>query len=573
MNSPVVVGSRVAVVVAVLATVALVVALERLAGVERGTVIRQRLLLGVPWGTLTVSAFVLAVYLFVQGGWSHWNSPVVIPFRAWSYLAPLGVVVSPFAHANAGHLLGNLFGTLAVAPLVEYAVGHYPRRRGSSSFGRPRDGSWLGVLRNDPYTRAFLLFPAAAVAVGLVSGAFALGPVIGFSGVVFAFVGAALVYYPLGTVVALSAAGVVSTTYRALSSPVVQASGRSTYVTPWWADIAIQGHALGLLVGILAAAWLASVRGDDLPPPRRLALGALLVGVEQSLWAVYWFRGGETFVLYRGVGLALVALSTVLVAALSVDRGAPAADSLREALDTLTPRRGSVAVLLVVLAVLSGPALYVNLAAVNDDPLPGDPVEVRGYSVTYAEGVENGMVSVVEFEAFGESTAVNTSGVVVRNPERGVWTTAVSRGRLAFAGTQQVVLGGVGWREVVRVDRRGWTTVGDDPPAYRVTLTSDGETRLAHLSNASTAEPLIEGRRVSVVPTQTGFELLVEGGNDSVTAPIPGQNETVTANGLSFVRDGRSVFALAGEGNASTGNATTTTRVRVATKERYGGRQ
>ncbi|MFC7069103.1 rhomboid family intramembrane serine protease [Halobaculum lipolyticum] len=572
MNSPVVIGSRVAVVVAALVAVALVVALERLAGTDRGPVIRRRLLAGVPWGTLTVSAFVLAVYLFVQGGWSHWNSPVVIPFRAWSYLAPLGVVVSPFAHANPGHLLGNLFGTLAVAPLVEYAVGHYPRRRGASSFGTLRDGLPLPRLRANPYARAFVLFPAAAVAVGLVSGAFALGPVIGFSGVVFAFVGAALIYYPLGTVVALSAAGLVSTTYRALASPVVEASGRSAYVTPWWADVAIQGHALGLLVGVLAAVWLAAVRGDDLPPPRRLALGALLVGVEQSLWAVYWYRGGDSYVLYRGLGLALVALSAVLVAALAVDRDASAADSLREALDRLTPRRGSVAVLLVVLAVLSGPALYVNLAAVNDEPLPGDPVEVRGYSVTYAEEVENGMVSVVEFEAFGETTAVNTSGVVVRNPDRGVWTTAVSRGRLAFAGTQRVVLGGVGWRDSVRVDRRGWTTVGGEPPAYRVTLTHDGETRLAHLSNASRAEPRIEGHVVSVVPTESGFDLLVEGGNRSATAPIPTENETVTANGLSFVRDGRAVFALAGDGNASTGNVSTT-RVRVATRERYGGRQ
>ncbi|WP_284013474.1 rhomboid family intramembrane serine protease [Halobaculum litoreum] len=572
MNSPVVVGSRVAVVVAVALTLVLVVALERLAGTDRRVVLRRRLLLGVPWGTLTAVAFVLAVYLFVQGGWTHWNGPVVVPFRAWSYLAPLGVVVSPFAHAGPGHLLGNLFGTLAVAPLVEYAVGHYPRRRGASSFGPGRDGSRLGALANNPFARAFVLFPGAVLAVGLVSGAFALGPVIGFSGVVFAFVGAALVYYPLGTVVALSGAGLVSTTYRALSTPVLEASGRPAYVTPWWADIAIQGHALGLLVGVLLAAWLAAARGDDLPPPRRLALGALLVGVEQSLWAVYWYRGGESYVLYRGVGLALVALAAVLVAALAVGRDAPPADSVREALRALTPRRGSVAVLLVVLAVLSGPAVVVNLVAVNDEPLPGDPVEVRGYSVTYAEGVENGMVSVVEFEAFGESTTVNTSGVVVRNPERGVWTTAVSKGRLAFAGTQRVVVGGVGWRETVRVDRRGWTTVGGDAPAYRVTLTYDDETRLAHLSNASRAEPRIEGKVVSVVPTASGFELLVEGDDERATVPVPAENETVRANGLSFVRDGRAVYALAGEGNASTGNATTT-RVRVATRERYRGNQ
>ncbi|SHH59906.1 rhomboid family intramembrane serine protease [Halobaculum gomorrense] len=564
MPSDLALVSRAAVVAAaVLATVA-VAALDRLANADRGPALRHRLILGVPWGTLTVAAVVLAVYLFVQGGLNHWYSPVVIPFRAWSYFAPLGVAVSGFAHAGPGHLLGNLFGALAVAPLVEYAVGHFPRRRGSSSFGSSRD---------DPYVRAFLLFPAATVAVGLVSGAFALGPVIGFSGVVFAFVGAALVYHPLGTVVALSASGLLWTTYRALASPVVEAGGRPAYITPWWADIAIQGHALGLLVGVLAAAWLAAARGDDLPRPRRLAVGALLVAVEQSLWAVYWYRGGETYVLFRGIGLVLVALAAVLVAALAVDRNAPVADTVRGALRNLTPRRGSVAVLLVALAALSGPAVAVNLVAVGDEPLPGDPVEVRGYSVTYAEGVENGMVSVIDVKAFGETTSVTASGVVVRNPDRSVWTTAVSKGRLAFAGRQRVVVGGVGWREVVTVTRRGWTTVGGDAPAYRVTLSHGGETTLAFLSNASKAEPKIAGRNVSVVPTESGFGLLVEGGNRSVRAPLPGENETVTANGLSFVRDGRAVFALAGEvtGNASAGNATTPTRVRVATKERYGG--
>ncbi|UIO99250.1 rhomboid family intramembrane serine protease [Halobaculum sp. CBA1158] len=557
-------ASRAAVVVAAVLAVAVTVALDRLAGGERVAVLRRRFVLGVPWGTLTVTGLVLAVYLFVQGGWTNWYSPVVTPFRAWSYLAPLGVAVSGFAHAGPGHLLGNLFGTLAVAPLVEYAVGHFPRERGSSSFGSARD---------NPYVRAFVLFPAATVAVGLASGAFALGPVIGFSGVVFAFVGAALVYRPLGTVVALSASGLISTAYRALASPVVEASGRPAYITPWWADIAIQGHALGLLVGVLAAAWLAAARGDDLPRPRRLALGALLVAVEQSLWAVYWYRGGETYVLYRGVGLALVAVAAVLVAALAVDRDAPPADTVREALRDLTPRRGSVAALLVVLAALSGPAVVVNLAAVDDDPLPGDPVEVRGYTVTYAEGVENGMVSVVDVEAFGETTSVTTSGVLVRNPDRGVWATAVSKGRLAFAGRQRVVVGGLGWREVVTVTRRGWTTVGGDGPAYRVTLSHDGETTLAYLSNASTAGPRIDGRNVSVAPTGSGFELVVAGDNDTVRAPIPGENETVTANGLTFVREGRAVVALAGEvtGDPAAGNVTAPTRVRVATRERYGG--
>ena len=36
---------------------------------------RERLVLGVPWGTLLVSGFVLAVYLLVQGGLENWYRP------------------------------------------------------------------------------------------------------------------------------------------------------------------------------------------------------------------------------------------------------------------------------------------------------------------------------------------------------------------------------------------------------------------------------------------------------------------------------------------------------------------
>ena len=111
---------RAGVVFAVLVGAFALLRLSRPAG-RWGRTIRRRLVLGVPWGTLLVVGFVLCVYLFLQGGWDHWYNPVVIPFRAWSYLAPLGVAVSGFAHSGSGHLLGNLCGTLAVAPLVEYA--------------------------------------------------------------------------------------------------------------------------------------------------------------------------------------------------------------------------------------------------------------------------------------------------------------------------------------------------------------------------------------------------------------------------------------------------------------------
>jgi membrane associated rhomboid family serine protease len=601
-------AQRAALVVAVGVAVLVGVAVERRRGRHPFRRVRRRLLLGVPWGTLTAGGFVLAVYLFVQGGWSHWYNPVVVPFRAWSYLEPLGVATAAFGHVGPGHLIGNLVGTLTLAPLGEYAWGHYPEERGDHLFES---------LRTNPYARAFLLFPAGAVLAGVATALFAWGPVIGFSGVVFAFTGFALVYYPLGTVVALTASNVVRLGYRALREPVVVASGRPAFVTPWWADIAIQGHALGLLIGVVAAGLLAQHRQSHLPAPRRLLFGTLLVGVSQSLWAVYWFRGGGEFVLFRAAGLALVVLLALVVTGLTVGGGDdateaddatgpdgaavsddadhdPVADRTTEVVGdggggsseprdegseseddpeprdesgraSLTvpnlpaPRAAAITSLLVVTAILAGVAIPTNLFTVSDEPLPGDPIEVRGYEVTYVEDVENGMVSVVDVEAFGLSTSVNTSGVVVRNPDRMVWTTAVTKGKLAFAGSQRVVVGGVGWRAVVRAAREGFSAAGG-PSAYRVTLHHDDTSRVAFTSEPARADPKITGWNVSVAPNGSSFQLVVTKDDRTARAPIPGENETVHAAGLRFVREGKNVYALVG----SDGNVT---RVLVASEE------
>lgn len=590
---------RAILVAAVLVTLLLGATLERRAGHRPVAHLRQRLLLGLPLGTLTASGFVVAVYLSLQGGWAHWYNPVVVPFRAWSYFAPVGMVTAAFGHGSPSHLIGNLIGTLTLAPLAEYAWGHYPRERGTHLFGD---------LQSNPYARAFLLFPGAVVAVGVATALFALGPVIGFSGVVFAFAGFALVYYPIGTVAALTAGSLVRLGYRALRDPMLVASGRSAYITPWWADIAVQGHALGLLLGVLLAGGLARQRGTGLPRPRRLLIGALLVGVGENLWAVYWFRGGGEYVLFRAVGLSLVFLLALIVAGLSAggdeddsdvksragrlvptpmradgggadgdddadesgvdgadDDGAADADDDGLFDDALgfQPQAMALVSILLVVAVLAGVAVPTNLFAVGDEKLPGDPVEVRGYTVTYAENVENGMVSVVDAEAFGLSTSVNTSGVIVRNPSKNVWTTAVSKGRLTFGGRQTVVVGGIGWRETVTVTREGYSAVGG-PTAYRVQLTHDGDSRVAFVSGAARAEPRIAGWNISVEATETAFRLNLSNGNRSVTAPIPGKNETTRAGGVRFLRDGNAIYAVAGD----SGNETL---VKVVTKETYRG--
>ncbi len=565
--------------------------------------LRSRLLLGVPWGTLVVIGVVVAVYLFVQSGIENPDRPVVIPFRAWSYFYAEGVLWSGFAHSSRSHITGNLLSTLVAGALAEYAYGHFPHGRevdnetgtfrsvlpesltresvtaGATGLTTPSVGSLRALLEietpaTNPYIRAFLIVPGAMLLFGAVSSLFALGPVIGFSGVVFALWGFALVHYPIGTIAALTGATLVNVAYETLRNPVTFAEASGSYGAPGWANIAVQSHAIGLISGILAAVWLIRRRrGSDERPVRTAALaafgGILLFGASRRLWAVYWYLGNEQYELYRALGLGLLALLAAIVAVAVAGRdepfwpalAVPEPETVRGSVRSATPAAVGLLLLVSALAVVAGPGVLPNLVTVSDGDLPGDPIEVEGYQVTYAEDVEDELVSVVDVEAFGRSTSVQTSGVIVKNADREIWTTAVSRGNLAFWGYRAVDVGGTGWRETVWVQRTGWVATNGGP-TYRVDAVHDETRSTLFTSDPVRAEPRIDGRNITVAAVDGGFELRVDHAGATETAAIPGPDESVTLQGVSFVRENNQIVAERGE-----------TRVRIAQLERYDGRR
>ncbi|MFB6174083.1 MAG: rhomboid family intramembrane serine protease [Halobacteriales archaeon] len=536
-------ATRLAVVAALLASLIALQWLDR--DLDLGRRLRARLLLGVPWGTLVSVLFVLAVYLLIQGGAVHWADPVTIPYHSWSYFYPLGVATAAFAHAGPAHLLGNLISAAALGSLAEYAWGHFPEKRGASSFSS---------AATNPYVRAFVAVPAAVLVVGLLTSLLSWGPLIGFSGAVFAFAGFALVRYPLGTVIALSARDVLGVVYRALRDPVVVASAEPSFGGPWWAGISVQGHFLGLFLGLIAGTLALRRRSAG---PARIWAGGLLVATSLSLWALWWFRGNATYVLYRGAGAVfVVALAGFVAFALR------ARASGRRLLGV--PRR-QVALLVLVFPVLvvGFAAVPLNLQTVEGGATAGpNAIEVRDYTVYYAENVTNRMTSAVDLSAFGETTQVQASGVIVTSESRHLWVNRISRSRLAFAGRAHVVVGGPGWREAVGAAREGWRAAGNGT-AYKVYLhpPGNGSWRLVHRSPPVRADPVVGGANTTIRPTRDGFSLVVTRNGTRVgRTTIPAENATRGAGGLRFVRRGDAVYALAND-----------TRVRIATKETYRG--
>jgi membrane associated rhomboid family serine protease len=545
---------------------AAVYASDRPAG-SWGRRLRSRLLLGVPWGTLVAVGFVIGVYLFVQSGLENPYRPVVIPFRAWSYFYPEGMLWAGFSHASRGHVTGNLLSTLVAGTLAEYAYGHFPRERGRETFGS---------LRANPYVRAFCVVPGAILAFGVVSSLFALGPVIGFSGVVFALWGFALVHYPIGTIASLTAATLVGVVYETVRTPVEIAEATPSFGPPGWANIAIQGHALGLIGGALVGAWLLRRRSVSIgrvatsrTPAVVVFAAVLLFGASRRLWAVYWYLGNQRYELYRALGLGGVLVLAAIVAVAAAGRETPFRPALavptprtvRESVASATPAAVGLLLLFVAFAAVAGPAVVPNLVAVDETGLPGDPIEVEGYRVTYAEDVEDRTVSAVDVEAFGRSTSVRTSGVIVANPDREIWTTAVSSGNLAFWGYRAVDVGGTGWRETVWVQRTGWVAVGGNA-TYRVDGVYEGNRSTLFVSDAVEAEPVLDGRHVTIAAAPDRFDLRVTYEGTNETSRIPTVNGSVTLQGVEFVRETEAIYAERGD-----------SRVRVAKRERYEGRE
>lgn len=271
----------------------------------------DRLVMGVPWGTMVVVVVLVCVYLFVQDGISDPSDPVTIPFRAWSYFYPLGVASAAFAHASPGHLVGNLAGTVVAAPLAEYAWGHYTDGREPAI---PVPSARLRSWWTDPWIRALVIFPLAVVVIGLITSLFALGPVIGFSGVVFAFAAFAIVHYPIVTLVGmLGVQSALGTIYRALQNPINTYTAEPRPPTaPSWAEVAIQGHALGFFIGLVLAIALLEHRGDR-PNPLHIWVAVLLYALSRGLWQLYWFGEGETYILFQGPGIVIVALLALVI--------------------------------------------------------------------------------------------------------------------------------------------------------------------------------------------------------------------------------------------------------------------
>ncbi len=540
----------------------------------------DRLLYGLPIGSILTVGIVVSTYLFVQGGLWFWNDPLVLPFVSWSWLYPLGLLTAGITHGSPSHLLSNMTATLAIAPIAEYAWGHYTEDRHGPS-----------TLTSSPWVRAVLLFPLVLLFAAVLTSVFALGPGIGFSGAVFAIIGFALVMRPVWTLVGVITSSAFATLYQAIQQPVLRetiAAGPPT--PPAWAGIGFHAHAIGFLGGVLIAIWL-QYRRDHSPSFGRIALATLGLGLIQGLWLIVWPEGTETYVLYRGVGVLVLAgtalliaeaaggserslpwptgrlvpsarqlaivwlvlvwlgalgaivgsvfapVPTVTIGVLTVLTGGlvsvPTVPAIRSSPwlhRPLSRRQTATAVLAGGTIVLLAPGILFGLTVIDPSPdhsPSGDTVTINDYELTYAANATNPRQFAVGPPANGTETASYT-GLIVTSEQRELWTMAIREDRLAYESTTTVVVGGVGWRQSIDVERTGWAVSGADT-AYTVDLTIN-DTRTRSFTSAPVSVPgSLANTTVELVPADPRTQLRVTHRNGTTldTVPVPRSGDQV----------------------------------------------
>lgn len=488
--------------------------------------LRERFVYGVPWGTAVVIVAVYGFYYLVQGG-GQVGGPIVTGFRSWSLWAPGTILFSSFAHGSESHLIGNLFGTLAFAPLVEFVWGHYPSESGSER---------LPQVLSNPLARigAFVLGTALA---GVLGSLVVPGAVIGFSGVVFAYAGFAVVTLPIRTVLAILGIGAVRLVYDAIRDPWVIAEGGPQFVRPSWANIALQGHLYGLLVGVLLAVGLLRLR-NTAPRVRHVWFAALVFAITRSMDAVYWFLGNERYILFTALGAAAVLFLASIIAAAAYDGDWRLVETID--LRLTTAAAGILLALVVALALVGIPY---NLVQVDGGEETQNGIEVRDYTVTYAENVQDQYISAPSLPLY-QGPSVQQSGVIVVSESRNVWEVSTSARELAFSGETTVVLGDATWRETVYINRTEWRVSGGNTTYKVYGQHGDEPRRELFASDPALADPILNDSRVQIRPTTEFYEIAVVRNQTLVgTAEIPGGSGNVTVGGIKFERDGTALIA------------------------------
>ncbi|WP_306056286.1 rhomboid family intramembrane serine protease [Natronococcus wangiae] len=542
--------------------------------------VADRFVYGVPWGTIVTVGAVTAFYLLAQGGLRHWSEPLTYPFITWSYFYPTGWLTAGIAHGSPEHLVANMVGTLAFAPIAEYAWGHYPRsRRNAVDAGeRPESDGRDGWLTR-PWIRAVVAFPGALFAVAYLTAFFSLGPGLGFSGAVFAIAGFALVTYPISTVVAIVVSSALQLLYQALTQPVVrEAIETGPPAPPGWASIGFQAHLLGFLLGALAGIALLGRRGRR-PTVERVFVATLLLGFAQTLWLLVWPAEDDVFVLYRGAGVVLVVLLAMVVSIAVAGSDRPLPRPLSILPRAPTRRRLAAAWLLVVsIGFLAGTAgvlledqplllslgtllLFSVLLAlpalppVVPDRWLSDPVSRRqaaviclaaltvlvavpsvpfGLTVVDDDAVPgSGEVDVGNYAVTYERDArleqrsvvdVGDEDATAERPQDGVIVVNDDR-EIATVAVRSDLLEYEG-EQSVHVGGFGWREtvhvertgweVVGNETAYAVDLEVDDETTRSFASDPVLTRTTVDGHAISVVPTDDAFLLRVTEDGDEV---------------------------------------------------------
>lgn len=359
---------------------------------------KNRLYLSFPVGTILVITINLAIYLCIQRGLWHFNTPLWIPFTTSGIQNITGTLIGSWTHIGPSHLFSNMLGTMIFAPIAEIIFNTKKTKINLKKITK-RDITSLNYLEKiskKPFYRAIVLFPLTWFFLGIIISL--SSPVgLGFSGIVFGLIGFILIIKPLLVIYLYLIQILINNLLSAFTEPIIITKTVTETTEPIWVNLGVWAHVIGFLLGTLLGISLYLLKEDleiKKPEPSYVFFATLIIGFTKGLDWLFKMESRGEYVLYSALGFLFILILAFLFTEFwekypntyskKIEYLGNKTRFFEETKSIFNDHRLYLFILFSIILLMS--SFMVTAKTINDPPaISNDSIEINNYEIWYEE--------------------------------------------------------------------------------------------------------------------------------------------------------------------------------------------